>query len=166
LINGHSNWYILFYKSKAAKVLKYYKPAKNLYLVKKQINYQMRYSLLFTLAKKHKTSTCRVIQMIGKDASIYMDIGKQLKKVVSFLSSSFINSQATGFSEIPNIMLDLNTLKKPLSKVPIPKLLHHECQIKGCVKNNIKIFHIRALHKKISSNFVIASVKISNKKML
>lgn len=104
--------------------------------------------------------------MIGKDASIYMDIGKQLKKVVSFLSSSFINSQATGFSEIPNIMLDLNTLKKPLSKVPIPKLLHHECQIKGCVKNNIKIFHIRALHKKISSNFVIASVKISNKKML
>jgi hypothetical protein len=126
----------------------------------------MRYSLLFTLAKKHKTSTSKVIQMIGKDASIYIDMGNQLKKVVSFLSSSFINNQATGFSKISNFMIDSNTLNKPLFKIPIPKLLHHECQIKGCVKSNVKIFHIRALHKKISSNFVIASVEIPAKKML
>lgn len=104
--------------------------------------------------------------MIGKNASIYIDIGNQLKKIVSFLSFSFINNQMTGFSEISNVMLDLNTLNKPFSKIFIPKSLHHECQIKGCVKNNVKIFHIRALHKKISPNFVVASVRIPTKKML
>lgn len=157
---------ILFYKSKATNVLKYYKPAKNFYLVKKQINYQMRYSLLFTLAKKHKTSTSKIIQMIGKNTSIYVDKGNQLKKVVSFLPFSCINNQTTGFSEISNVMLDLDTLNKSSSKISIPKSLHHECQVKGCVINNVKIFHTRTLYKKISPNYVMASLRTFIKKML
>lgn len=36
---------ILFYKHKAIGILKYYRPATNLCWIKKQVNYQMRYSL-------------------------------------------------------------------------------------------------------------------------
>ena len=126
----------------------------------------MRYSLLFTLAKKHKTSASKIIQIIGKNANVYIDNGSSaLKKIASFLTSSFIHNQKSGFNETFKLIQKLKVSKEFLIKTSIPKTLYHECQIKGCRKSNVKIFHLRVFYKKISPNFVIASLKIQIKKM-
>ena len=166
LLKYHDINIILYYKSKALNSLKYYRPAKNFDWIKKQINYQMRYSLLFTLAKKHKTSASKIIQIIGKNANVYIDNGSSaLKKIASFLTSSFIHNQKSGFNETFKLIQKLKVSKEFLIKTSIPKTLYHECQIKGCRKSNVKIFHLRVFYKKISPNFVIASLKIQIKKM-
>jgi hypothetical protein len=126
----------------------------------------MRYSLLFTLAKKHKTSTSKIIQMIGKNANIYINNGNnKLTEVASFLTPTFINNKKNGFNHTFNCIPNIKTLKKPFVKTSIPKTLYHKCQIKNCKKNNIKIFHLRALHNKISPNCIIASMRTQTTKM-
>jgi hypothetical protein len=166
LFRYHDLSIILHYKNKAMGLLEYYRPARNLCWLKKQINYHMRYSLLFTLAKKHKTSTSRIIQIVGKNTSIYIDHGNnKLKQVASFLTSAFINNQKAGFSKAWKTILNLEKLKESSIKTSVPKALYHECQIKGCTKNSVKIFHLRAFYKKISPNTIIASMKIHTKKI-
>ena len=91
------------YKSKAIGVLEYYKPAINFYWLKKQVDYHMRYSLLFTLARKHRKSVSKIISLIGRNASIYVQTSKNaFKKVASFLISSDIQNYKKGFNENNN----------------------------------------------------------------
>lgn len=120
----------------------------------------MRHSLLFTLAKKHRTSTSTIIQTIGKNTSIFINNGRnKLTEVASFLTSTHIYNKKsnlnTTFNSIPNI----KKLKEPFIKTSLPKTLYHECQIKNCRKNHIKVYHLSALYKKISPNYVMASIK-------
>ena len=126
----------------------------------------MRHSLLFTLAKKHKTSTSTIIQTIGKNTSICINTGNnKLTEVASFLTSAYIrnkkNNYGTTFNDIPNI----KKLKEPFTKISTQKPLYYECQIKNCKKNHIKIYHLAALYKKISPNYVMASIKTHAKKI-
>lgn len=126
----------------------------------------MRHSLLLTLAKKHKTSAATIIQTIGKNTSIYINNGNnEPTEVASFLTSAYIynkkNNWNTTFNGIPNI----KKLTKPFIKTSIPKTLYHECQIKGCKNNHIKIYHLAALYKKISPNYVMASIQTHIKKI-
>jgi Type II intron maturase len=166
LFRYHDLNIILHYKSKAMGLLEYYKPAKNYCWIKKQVNHLMRYSLFFTLAKKHKTSASKIIQVIGKNASIYIDNGSnKLKEVAAFLTPTFIHNKKSGFNTASNPIPNIKTLKKPLVKTSVPKILYHKCQIKNCTKNNIKIFHFRALYKRISPNCLITSMRTHTKKI-
>lgn len=56
---------ILFYKHKAIGILKYYRPATNLCWIKKQVNYQMRYSLC-AREERHESATPCLIDGIIK----------------------------------------------------------------------------------------------------
>lgn len=166
LFRYHDLNIILYYRSKATSILEYYKPAKNFYWIKKQVDHQMRHSLLFTLAKKHKTSTPKIIQAIGKNTSIYINDGSsKLKKVAAFLAPTVIHNKRGGFSAVFNCVPGTTKLKEPFIKTSIPKTLYHECQAKNCKKSNIKIYHLTALYKKISPNYVIASIKTHAIKM-
>ena len=123
----------------------------------------MRHSLLLTLAKKHKTSLSRIIQAIGKTASIYINNGSgELKEVAAFLTPTYIHNKKSGFNTSLNY---IQSTTKLFNKISIPKTLYHKCQIKNCKKNNIKIYHLRALYQKMSPNYAIASIKTHTIKM-
>jgi hypothetical protein len=123
----------------------------------------MRHSLLLTLAKKHKTSLSKIIQAIGKSASIYINNGSgELKEVAAFLTTTYIYNKKSGFNTTINYIPNTTKL---FHKTSIPKTLYHKCQIKNCKKNDIKIYHLKALYQKISPNYVIASMKTCTTKM-
>ena len=130
------------------------------------MNHQMRHSLLLTLAKKHKTSLSRIIQVIGKNASIYINNGSgKLKEVAAFLTTTYIRNKKSGFNTILGYIPSIKKLKELFSKISIPKTLYHKCQIKNCKKNDIKIYHLRALYQKISPNYVMTSMKTHTTKI-
>jgi hypothetical protein len=121
----------------------------------------MRYSLLFTLAKKHKTSTSKIIRMIGSNTCIFINNGNnKLKQIASFLASSTINNKKNSCATVPDFIPSFKKLEKPFIQNSLPKTLYHECQKKNCTKNNVKIFHFRAIHKKISLNNVMTPLKM------
>jgi Type II intron maturase len=127
LFKYHDLSIILHYKNKAIEILEYYKPAKNFYWVKKQINYHMRYSLLFTLAKKHRTSIFKIIQVIGKNTVLYINKGNhKLKEVGSFITPFFINNQKSGFARTFDLIKHLKELKKPFVNIPILTAVRQE----------------------------------------
>jgi hypothetical protein len=166
LFKYHDLSIILYYKNKATSILEYYKPAKNFYWIKKQIDHSMRQSLLFTLAKKHKTSTSTIIQTIGKNTNIYINNGDhKLTEVASFLTSTYIYNKKNNFNTTFNCLLNIKKRKEPSIQTSLPKTLCHECQIKDCKENHIKIHHVATLHKKISPNYVMGSIKTNTKKI-
>lgn len=163
LFRYHDLNIILYYKNNAKNILEYYKPARNFYWVKKQVDHQMRHSLLLTLAKKHKTSLSKIIQTIGRSASIYINNGSiELKKVAAFLTPTYIHNKKGGFNTTLNYIPNSTKL---FNKTSIPKTLYHKCQIKNCKKNDVKIYHLKALYQKISPNYVMASIKTHTTKM-
>lgn len=126
----------------------------------------MRHSLLFTLAKKHKTSASTIIQAIGKNTSIYINNGNtKLTEVASFLTPTYIHTKKSNFNTTFNYIPNIKKLKEPFITTSIPKTVSHECQIKNCKKNNIKIYHLAALYKKVSPNYITASIKTRTKKI-
>lgn len=157
LFRYHDLSIILRYKNNAKNILEYYKPARNFRWVKKQVDHQMRHSLLITLAKKHKTSLFKIIEAIGKSTSIYINNGSgKLKEVAAFLTPTYIRNKKSGFN---NTLVYTSNSTKLFNKTSIPKTSYHKCQIKNCKKNDIKMYNIRALYQKISPNYIITSMK-------
>lgn len=157
---------INYYKTKAAVVLEYYKPAANFYWLKKQVDYHMRYSLLFTLARKHRKSVSKIIGLIGKNASIFIQsTNGKLTKVSSFLVSSEIQNYKRGFTSIFDPMKGFKKLKKPFLKMSIPKVLYKECQAKNCTNNKIEIYYVKAIYHKILRNLKVFPIHFENKKL-
>lgn len=60
------NWYAGF----AISLLSYYRCCDNLYQVRTIVDYQIRWSAIFTLAHKHKSSARNIIQKYSKDLNI------------------------------------------------------------------------------------------------
>lgn len=86
---------ILWFEHKCLSFLYYYRCAYNLGEVKKQLSYQMRYSLLMTLATKHRSSVTQVVKRYGEYPTLYIVsyIGQmfyQLRKIVMYPTRSFI----------------------------------------------------------------------------
>lgn len=53
---------IEYFNNKAKGLLEYYQPAFNYSWIKTQINYRMRRSLLYTMARKHKKSLVEIVK--------------------------------------------------------------------------------------------------------
>ncbi len=166
ILKYHDINIIHHYKNKAIVILEYYKPAINFHWLKKQVDYHMRYSLLFTLARKHRKSVSEIISLIGRNASIYVQTSShELKEIASFLISSDIQNYKREFTHLFDPMEEFEKLKNPLIRMSIPKTLYKECQIKGCNNINIKIYHVTFLNKKTSHNLTTLSFKSENKKL-
>lgn len=144
---------IAYYKEKALGFLNYYRPAVNYYDVKKLADYYLRWSLLHTLAGKHKLKIYEIIREYGKTPKIvFIDKNKKLT-LVSYLTSNMINDYKRGFTTIYNSFLEL----KNMDKLSIPKVLFSKkCAIIGCLNTDIEVHHIRTL-KRVCSSFTIES---------
>ena len=88
------SWLIIsYYNSIAHGLLSYFQCADNLNTVKKIVTYHLRYSLLHTLAYKHKCSIRKVLDMYSKEIKAK---GRQ-HEVVSFVNSIVVTNLKKAF---------------------------------------------------------------------
>jgi group II intron reverse transcriptase/maturase len=135
---------ISWYASLARGFLTYYSCADNFYKVKSIINYQIRWSMFHTLAKKHKMSFRQLFINYGQEFERKDDLRSifPLKSKVASTKKSFL------LKDLPSKPFDaLNNfyLKKP-------ELYFTKCSVENCINNNIEIHHVRALKTLIEKN--------------
>ena len=98
---------VSWYRRVSVGLLNYYSCCDNFLKVKAIVNYQLRWSAIHTLSKKHKSSSRQVIQKYGKNLVVTRD-GKTL---ASFLSVEEIKKHSKGFLEIdpvpPETLIDV-----------------------------------------------------------
>jgi len=85
---------IEFFKNKSLYWLKYYYPALNFFKIKKLINYHLRWSLIHTLAGKHRVKIYKIIQKYGKTPKIKVYNNKKIQTTHQFLTPNQINSNS------------------------------------------------------------------------
>ena len=117
------------YRMKAQGLLEYYRPGVNYHEVKKAVDYQMRYSLIHTLAGKHKKKVHEIIQEYGKTPSVHIS-GKQsgeMQKLTGFLTAAEIQQKERGFSikEDPGRYVEI--MNSPITKLSLHKQLYKKC---------------------------------------
>lgn len=166
LLKYHDIQFIEHFKSKARGLLEYYRPASNYHWIKKQVNYHMRWSLLFTIARKHKKNLTDIVKLFGKNANMYIQNKKgELELIAGFLTPSEINSYASGFTFLRDPIEDYVSLKRPLIRFSIPRALYKECQVKNCPKTVIEMHHVRSLYRRIKKNLATTSVGNGNRRI-
>lgn len=98
---------VSWYRRVSIGLLNYYSCCDNFLKVKAMVNYQLRWSAIHTLSKKHKSSSKQVIQKYGKNLVVTRDG----KTVASFLSVEEIKKHRKGFLEIdpvpPETLIDV-----------------------------------------------------------
>lgn len=83
LIQTKPSFIIFYYNSIAKKLLYFFQYTDNINIIKKIITYHLQYSLLFTLARKHKCSIKQIFKVYSKKIRT---LSKENQKI------SFINS--------------------------------------------------------------------------
>nr|QHD46951.1 hypothetical protein [Anthoceros agrestis] len=83
LITVHAIDIINWYGYKARGILNFYRCARNFHLVKNIVDYQMRMSLMYTIAKKEASSISKISSKYGKDVTVTDGKGKPLVKFIS-----------------------------------------------------------------------------------
>jgi hypothetical protein len=147
LFNYHDAAIIEYYRRKAQGLLEYYRPGTNFYEIKKAVDYQMRYSLIHTLAGKHKKKVHEIIQEYGKTPSVHIpgrEPGKTLQ-LAGFLTPAEIQQRNRGFSikEDPGQYQEI--FNRPIAKLSLPKQVYRRCGVMGCLKSDIEVHHLRKL---------------------
>jgi retron-type reverse transcriptase len=153
------------YRMKAQGLLEYYRPGVNYHEVKKAVDYQMRYSLIHTLAGKHKKKVHEIIQEYGKTPSVHISGKKsgEMQKLTGFLTAAEIQQKERGFSikEDPGRYVEI--MNRPIAKLSLPKQLYKKCGVIGCLNSDIEVHHVRKLERQVKG-YLVVSVK-SKKEM-
>lgn len=83
---------INYYNEKGLGLLEYYCPTANFHLLKAMVNYQMRWSLIYTLAGKHVQKSYVIIRKYGKSPTVIVCNEKGEKQILAtFLTPNNIN---------------------------------------------------------------------------
>jgi group II intron reverse transcriptase/maturase len=137
-------WLIIsYYNSVAYGILSYFRCVDNINTIKKIITYHIRYSLLHTLAHKHKCSIKKIIETYGKEITA---VGRNNKEV------SYVNSVEVTNIKKEFLIKGIRDPYGPLSKTYISlqkaAITAHQCAIKNCNEtDNIEVHHIRKLYR-------------------
>lgn len=105
---GHEDHRIVaWYRRVGVGLLNYYSCCDNFMKVKAIVNYQLRWSAIHTLSKKHKSSSKQIILKYGKN----LVVARDGQPVASFLSVEEIKKHRKGFLEIdpvpPDTLIDV-----------------------------------------------------------
>jgi group II intron reverse transcriptase/maturase len=143
---GAEAWLIItYYNSLAHGLLSYFRCVDNLNTIKKIVTYHLRYSLLHTLAHKHKCSIKRVLGMYGKEIKATGKHGKE----VSFINSIFVTNLKKEFlcKELRDPYANLSRSYISLQRAAISA---NVCAVKDCNEtDNIEVHHIRKLFRNV-----------------
>ena len=138
-------WLIIsYYNNVAHGLLSYFRCVDNLNTIKKIVTYHIRYSLLHTLAYKHKCSIKKVLDIYSKEIKA---IGRQ-GKTASFINSVFVTNLKKDFlsNDLKDPYDNLTRSYKSLQRAAISV---NKCAVKNCVEiNNIEVHHVRKLFRK------------------
>ena len=151
------------YKSKALGFLNYYRPAVNYHEVKKLVDYNLRWSLIHTLAGKHTTKVHQIISSYGKSPKIVLESNVKTHELAFFPTPNDVNHRTRGFTKSRDVYHYLRDLDKPLVRLSIPKALFAEkCAVNGCTNSDIEVHHVRAL-RRTKKGFLVEFIKSGNK---
>lgn len=139
-------WLIIsYYNSVAHGLLSYFRCVDNLNTIKKIVTYHLRYSLLHTLAHKHKCSLKKVLEMYSKEIKAE---GRQ-GKVVSFINSVVVTNLKKNFLS-KGLRNPYSNLTKSYMSLQRAAISANECAVKNCTEtDNIEVHHIRKLFRNI-----------------
>jgi group II intron reverse transcriptase/maturase len=128
---------ISWYASLARGLLSYYSCADNFYKVKSIVNYQIRWSMYHTLAKKHKMSLHKIFSNYGQEFERKEDLCGifPLKSSVASLKKNF---RVKDLLFKPFDALNQLYFKRT-------ELFFTKCSVENCTSSNIEIHHVRAL---------------------
>lgn len=148
-----------YYKSKAYGLLHYYQPANNFHEIKKIVDYHMRWSLLHTLAGKHKKKVWEIIQLYSHTPALFVEDSKnKLRCIASFLTPNEVNRMPRKFSTLTDFTGTLRDLDRPIAKLSLPRVFYHKCAVKRCNATEIEVHHIRKLERR-TVEYLVESVK-------
>ena len=134
---------IAWYASLARGLLTYYSCADNFYKVKSIANYQVRWSMFHTLAKKHKMSLRELFSNYGQEFEQKNDLQGifPLKATIASTKKAFL------LKDISTKPLDaLNQLYLKKTQLSFTK-----CSVENCTNSDIEIHHVRALKTQVES---------------
>ena len=157
---------IEYYRQKALGFLNYYKPAVNFHEVKKLVDYHMRWSLIHTLAGKHKKKVHQIIKKYGKAPKVVLeDMSGNDKVLATFLTHNEVNNRSRGFNKPFDPIVHLESLDKPITKLSVPKaLFSKQCAVINCTNLDIEVHHVRALER-VKYGYLVQSIKSKNKSL-
>lgn len=146
------------YKKTSLGYLNYYRPAANFHEIKKLINYHLRWSLIHTLAGKHKKKIHEIISLYGKTPKIAINThNNKYDKVAFFLSPNAINQISRGYSITIDPIKYWENIECSITKLPIPKILFsNKCEAIGCDNLDITMYYLYELPK-IGNKFFVKS---------
>ena len=142
-------WTIInYYNSVTHGLLSYFRCVDNFNTIKKIVTYQIRYSLLRTLAHKHKSTSIKILTTYGKEITA---IGRKNKKI------SFINSVDVSNMEKDFLIRDIKdpyiAISKSFINLQKAAISTHSCAVKNCNETqNIEVHHMRKLHRNVDKN--------------
>lgn len=139
-------WLIIsYYNSQAHSLLSYFRCADNLNTVKKIVTYHLRYSLLHTLAHKHKSSLKKILDIYSKEIKTDGRKGK----IVSFINSVAVDNLKKNFL-VKDIRNPYNELTKSYLSLQRAAISANKCAVKNCnVIDNIEVHHVRKLYRNV-----------------
>ena len=154
---------ISWYSLKANGIWNYYSCADNIWDLKKVLNWILRYSLLGTLAMKHKSSIKRMIQEYSLAPCInYSYTNKEGKEVESVLAQyptqEYYNKKGIEFNNSSLAPMELEKLLKiKVNTLNAISTLNFKCAVKNCENDAEKIHHIRKRGHRLRSGVISSS---------
>jgi hypothetical protein len=126
----------------------------------------MRWSLIHTLAGKHKKKVHQIIKIYGKAPKVVLEeIDGKDKVLAAFLTSNEVNHRSRGFNKSFDPISYLEDLDRPIAKLSIPKaLFSQKCAVIGCKNKDIEVHHVRALQR-VKHGYLVESIKSKNKSL-
>jgi Type II intron maturase len=157
---------IEFYKQKALGFLNYYKPAVNYHQVKKLVDYHMRWSLIHTLAGKHKKKVYQIIKIYGKAPKVGLEGADGAYRIIAaFLTNNEVNHFSRGFIRSFNPIRYLENLDEPIAKLSSSKTLFtQKCAVIECLSKDIKVYPVCALQR-IKHEYFVEFIKSKDKSL-
>jgi retron-type reverse transcriptase len=151
---------IQYFTNKARGILNYYCICKNFWIIKQLVNYQMRWSLIYTLAGKYKGKVHQMISKFGKTPQVFIqDKNGNIRRVCSFLTPEEIQSMPrTKIVGVSREDTEL-TFKTPICRLSVPKIIYQSCVIINCKETQVELYHIRKLASYFVRNGILRSVK-------
>lgn len=139
-------WLIIsYYNTLAHGLLSYFRCVDNFNTIKKIVTYHLRYSLLHTLAHKHKCSIKKVLEIYSKEIKTN---GRQ-GKVVSFINSIAVTNLKKDFLS-KNLRNPYSNLTKSYISLQRAAISANKCAVKNCAEtDNIEVHYVRKLFRNI-----------------
>lgn len=141
-----ASFIISYYNTLAYDLLSYFRCVDNLSTIKKIVTYHLRYSLLHTLARKHKCSIKKVLEMYSKE----IKAGEKRGKVISFINSVAVTNLKKKFlfKDLRAPYSNLTRLYINLQRAAISGI---KCMVKNCTEiDNMGVYKVRKLFRTIN----------------